>query len=122
MFLPSAAMASEAELGSVQYQTSTVKDAFPSFYRRDRKSDTSSLGSERGAPSAVETNNGEDRVEYPPMPEKKKLGYFSTSALIISKMIGTGIFMKPATVLVSSGGKSVALALWVAGGLMTLCG
>lgn len=66
--------------------------------------------------------NDDDRVEYPPMAEEKKLGAFSTAALIISKMIGTGVFAKPAVVLLNCGGKSVALGLWLAGGAMTLCG
>lgn len=56
------------------------------------------------------------------MAEEKKLGAFSTAALIISKMIGTGVFAKPAVVLLNCGGKSVALGLWLAGGAMTLCG
>lgn len=119
-------MASEAETGSSRSQTSMSKEqAFPTFYRRDRTSITSSSQSEQK--NLPELGHGgirddDDRVEYPPMPEKKKLGYFSTSALIISKMIGTGVFMKPAVVLLNSGGKSVALSIWVAGGLMTLCG
>lgn len=112
-------MASEAEQGSSQ---SLSKDqAFPAFYRRDQTPATSSSGSERKGLSGSRGGD-EDRVEYPPMPEKKKLGYFSTSSLIVSKMIGTGIFMKPATVFLDCGGKSVALGLWVGGGLMTLCG
>lgn len=64
----------------------------------------------------------DDRVQYPPMPEDKKLGYFSTAALIVSKMIGTGVFAKPSVVLENCGGKGVALFLWVACGLMSLAG
>ena len=51
--------------------------------------------------------DADDRVEYPPIPEEKKLGYFSTAALIVSKMIGTGVFAKPAVVLANSGGGSI---------------
>jgi hypothetical protein len=65
---------------------------------------------------------GDDRVVYPPMAEQQKLGYFSTAALIISKVIGTGIFVKPSVVLANAGGKGVSLGLWLACGLMSLAG
>jgi len=70
----------------------------------------------------VEENVDANRVEYPPMAESKKLGYFSTVALTISKVIGTGIFAKPSIVLENSGGKGVSLALWFGCGLMSLAG
>ncbi|TGZ77031.1 amino acid transporter [Ascodesmis nigricans] len=63
-----------------------------------------------------------DRVEYKPIPEKRKLGYFSTASLIISKMIGTGVFAKPSVVLANSGGRGISLFLWVACGIMSLMG
>ncbi|KAF8253384.1 amino acid transporter [Wilcoxina mikolae CBS 423.85] len=56
------------------------------------------------------------------MAEQKKLGYFSTAALIISKVIGTGIFAKPSVVYANCGGKGVSLGIWVACGLMSLAG
>ena len=70
----------------------------------------------------VEEDVDVDRVEYPPMAEPQKLGYFSTAALIVSKVIGTGIFAKPSIVLENSGGKGVSLALWFGCGLMSLAG
>jgi hypothetical protein len=50
------------------------------------------------------------------------LGYLSTAALIINKMIGTGIFSKPSQILRLTGSKGGALFLWVTGGVMTLTG
>lgn len=120
-------MTSEVELTSVRSQTSmSHEQAFPTFYRREaRKSVTcSSHNDQKGLtinPRDISLDD-DGRVEYPPMPEEKKLGIFSTASLIISKMIGTGVFAKPAYVLLNSGGKSIALALWLGGGVMTLCG
>lgn len=62
------------------------------------------------------------RVNYKPIPEKRMLGYMSTAALIINKMIGTGIFSMPSSVLTSTGSKGASLFLWVTGGFMTLSG
>ncbi|KAI5837444.1 amino acid permease-domain-containing protein [Morchella snyderi] len=57
-----------------------------------------------------------------PRPEKRMLGYISTSSLIINRMIGTGIFSKPSDILKKTGSKGGALLLWVVGGMMTLSG
>lgn len=73
-------------------------------------------------PVRIGVINDDDRVEYPPIPEDEKLGYYSTMALIVSKVIGTGIFVKPSSVLENSGSKGVALLLWAAGGFMSVCG
>lgn len=62
------------------------------------------------------------RVNYKPIPEKRMLGYMSTAALIINKMIGTGIFSMPSSVLASTGSKGGSLFLWATGGIMTLSG
>jgi len=63
------------------------EELFPTFYRRGGTSDG---GRSQPAPSASinlgEKIRNEDlhgRVVYAPMAEKKKLGYFSTAALII---------------------------------------
>ncbi len=82
--------------------------AFPAFYRRkkeepppsDLEDGARSEFSGRGAasvqaPSAVRektlaaVDDGElERVVYAPMPEHRRLGYFSVASLIINKMIG----------------------------------
>ncbi|KAF8249975.1 amino acid transporter [Wilcoxina mikolae CBS 423.85] len=106
-----------------------TQEAFPPFYRRDNLRGVSTSGEydRRKAladlrPRLGDDDVDDDRVQYPPMPEDKKLGYFSTAALIVSKMIGTGVFAKPSVVLANCGGKGVALFLWVACGLMSLAG
>ena len=81
--------------------------AFPGYFRP------------RARPRGAEAPN---RVTYMPMPEDHRLGTLSTAALIINKMIGTGIFSKPSEILKLTGSKGGALFLWVTGGVMTLTG
>ncbi|KAL7268527.1 hypothetical protein RUND412_008848 [Rhizina undulata] len=127
---------------------SPSEQPYPSYFRRERKPSSpidptgppdrdSAYYDEPGAP-AVRTmgmSSGyyrpispasdpaadeQDQVRYEPLPEKRRLGYLSTAALIINKMIGTGIFSTPSSVLQSTGSKGGAIMLWVAGALMTL--
>ena len=109
--------------------TADGDQAFPNFYRRDPPASGPSISDEydRGkvssSPRVGEVVVDDDRVEYRPMPEEKKLGYFSTAALIVSKMIGTGIFQKPSVVYVNcAGGKGMALFLWGLCGVMSMAG
>lgn len=67
-------------------------------------------------------NDHKGRIYYKPIAEKRKLGYMSTAALIINKMIGTGIFSKPSDILRSTGSKGGSMFMWVTGGFMTLSG
>jgi hypothetical protein len=128
-------MPSDVELMSMQSDASeSTAEAFPTFYQRNNNGNnrgTSTSGEFdrrkgpielRQPPRLTDEDLGDDRVEYVPMPERKKLGYFSTAALIVSKMIGTGVFAKPSVVLMNCGGRGVALFLWVACGLMSLAG
>jgi hypothetical protein len=87
--------------------------AFPGFYRREAATT---------AAATTPIKPADRVVVYAPMAEQKKLGYFSTACLIISKVIGTGVFAKPSVVLENSGGKAVSLGLWFVCGLMSLAG
>ncbi|KAA8903666.1 amino acid permease-domain-containing protein [Sphaerosporella brunnea] len=103
------------------------EELFPTFYRRTNAgegslSHTQSSTTATSVGKAARPSNSLDRVVYAPMAEQKKLGYFSTACLIISKVIGTGVFAKPSVVLQNSGGKAVSLGLWFACGLMSLAG
>lgn len=50
----------------------------------------------------------------------RDLSPFDVAALIINKMIGTGIFTAPFTVLINSKSKSIAIGLWICGFLYTV--
>jgi hypothetical protein len=51
--------------------------------------------------------------------EPQDLGILDVAALIINKMIGTGIFTTPGIVLQATGNKNIALSMWVVGGVWT---
>ena len=50
---------------------------------------------------------------------ERRLGTFDVAALIINKQIGSGVFTTPGLVLSLTKSKSVALGLWVVGGVYT---
>lgn len=56
------------------------------------------------------------------MKDKQKLGLFSLIMIVISLVIGMGIFKTPATIAAKSGTATIFLAAWAIGGLMALCG
>jgi hypothetical protein len=43
-------------------------------------------------------------------------------ALILNKMIGTGIFVVPAKILAITGSKGISLILWLVGAIITWAG
>ncbi|KAJ7069425.1 amino acid transporter [Mycena amicta] len=52
----------------------------------------------------------------------RHLGVFSCTMLIIGKIIGTGIFSTPSSILSSVGSVGASLFLWVLGFVLALCG
>ncbi|MBL0154784.1 MAG: APC family permease [Chitinophagaceae bacterium] len=56
------------------------------------------------------------------MAAKNKLNLFDLSLIVVSLVIGMGIFRNPASVAATSGTQSIFFLLWVAGGLIALCG
>ena len=53
---------------------------------------------------------------------KPKLNRFDLTMIVISLIIGTGIFKSPGEVAVRTGSTELFFAAWVVGGLVTLCG
>lgn len=56
------------------------------------------------------------------MTANNKLGLFDISLIVVSLVIGMGIFRNPASVAATSGTVSIFFLLWMAGGLVALCG
>ncbi|KAK4444386.1 amino acid permease-domain-containing protein [Podospora aff. communis PSN243] len=54
------------------------------------------------------------------IPEDRRLGVTSTALLIVNRMIGTGIFSTPSTIIQATNSVGAALLFWVLGGFMTL--
>lgn len=52
--------------------------------------------------------------------EATLLGSFDVFALIVNKMIGTGIYTAPTTVLILTGSKQLSLGLWAVGYFYTI--
>lgn len=52
----------------------------------------------------------------------QKLGLFSTCCMIINRVIGTGIFSTPATILKATGSPGASLLLWAAGAIVSFAG
>ncbi|KAL1599634.1 hypothetical protein SLS60_007437 [Paraconiothyrium brasiliense] len=80
-----------------------------------------------GSNHAPEEHNDGDARSPPLEPEPliqvpwhRELTWQDVSALIVNKMIGTGIFTGPPAVLMCTGRKDTALAIWAAGFMYTL--
>lgn len=56
------------------------------------------------------------------MSSKNQLGYFSLTMIVVSLIIGMGIFGTPAKVAASSGSSTIFFSVWLAGGFIALCG
>jgi basic amino acid/polyamine antiporter, APA family len=53
---------------------------------------------------------------------QKRIGFSVALSIVIGSIIGSGVFMKPGSVLAYSGGSNMAIAAWVIGGILTLAG
>ena len=56
------------------------------------------------------------------MKAAKKLNLFDLTMIVVSLVIGMGIFRNPASVAATSGNSSIFFLVWFAGGLIALCG
>lgn len=56
------------------------------------------------------------------MTVKNKLGLFDLTMIVVSLVIGMGIFRNPASVAATSGNSTIFFAVWTVGGLIALCG
>lgn len=52
----------------------------------------------------------------------KKIGYWSSTAVIVGSIIGSGVFMKPATMAAQLGSPVWMTVVWVIGGIFSLFG
>lgn len=112
--------------GSTEENSSHIPE-LPGHYHRPIATETSENGvysndsdERKHGFVAVEVKKKYEDSLIKPMKESEKLGSFSVAALIINKMIGTGIFSKPSAILRSTGSKGASIFMWVAGGIMTL--
>ena len=52
--------------------------------------------------------------------EKNKIGLTVALSIVVGTIIGSGVFMKPGSVLDYSGSSNMAILAWIIGGLLTL--
>jgi len=87
-----------------------------------------SVESFRPIVNTAQVERHDEDAHSPPLPRapliqvdaRRELTWWDVSALIINKMIGTGIFTGPPTVLMYTGRKDTALLIWTAGFVYTL--
>ena len=101
----------------------------PSSLSLSQLSRSSDSGSVLNLPPGSLAESTDDE-RFPPSPTtvarraiikyERDLTSWDAAALIINKMVGTGIFVAPPTVLLNTGSKRVALGLWSAGFVHTL--
>lgn len=58
----------------------------------------------------------------PDEPFRRTLGVWSTAAILVGIIIGSGIFYTPAPIAAEVGSAGGVLAAWITGGLIALCG
>ena len=56
------------------------------------------------------------------MSGKNKLNLLDISLIVVSLVIGMGIFRNPASVAATSGNSNIFFLLWIAGGVIALAG
>ncbi|KAF9265694.1 high-affinity methionine permease [Marasmius fiardii PR-910] len=66
------------------------------------------------------TGDGESFDQVPQ--QNRRMGVVSAVMLIVNRMIGTGIFATPASILASAGSIGLALFLWIIGGIISAAG
>ncbi|KAF8655592.1 hypothetical protein AX16_003013 [Volvariella volvacea WC 439] len=81
-----------------------------------------------GGPSAIEgaslgRNEAHNGEAYDNVPQaKRKLGFWSAVFLIFNRIIGTGIYATPSSILRGSGSVGMALLMWVIGSTVAIAG
>jgi hypothetical protein len=66
------------------------------------------------------TDSRQNEALLPAVHEATLLGSFDVFSLIVNKMIGTGIYTAPTTVLLLTGDKQLSLGLWAVGFVFTI--
>jgi APA family basic amino acid/polyamine antiporter len=56
------------------------------------------------------------------MENKKQLSLFDLSMIVVSLVIGMGIFRNPASVAATAGDSNIFFGVWIVGGIIALCG
>lgn len=77
---------------------------------------------EAGLIEKSETGKDMDKTCGSSIKLKRELGLFSAVNLILGVMIGSGIFVSPASALEHSGSVALSLIIWTVSGIISLLG
>ncbi|KAI0130316.1 amino acid permease-domain-containing protein [Xylariales sp. AK1849] len=77
---------------------------------------------DRNAATEPQRHTFAARARLQKVPPREYLGYLSTSALTLNRMVGAGIFVVPSTVLGITQSKTMSIILWLIGGIITWAG
>jgi hypothetical protein len=78
-------------------------------------------GSSRNSSYSLHEEEVEPRSPNAPLPRAKKdIQWWDVTALVVNKMVGTGIFTAPGAVLLATQNKTHAIVFWVLGFLYTV--
>ncbi|KAF2120982.1 amino acid permease-domain-containing protein [Lophiotrema nucula] len=94
----------------------------PTVYRRDLDKLDATAHDEDLNEARDESDEQIENEHTFRIPEDRKLGIFSTSMIIVNRMIGTGIFSTPSSILQATNSTGAALLFWFLGGIMSLFG
>ncbi|OXV09351.1 hypothetical protein Egran_02879 [Elaphomyces granulatus] len=72
--------------------------------------------------TSINPSQGPVVAAYVPVKKREFLGYRSTCALTLNRIIGSGIFVAPPVILSITGSKGLSLILWLVGGVITWAG
>ena len=53
---------------------------------------------------------------------ERKLGLWACISIVVGSVIGSGIFMKPATMAAQTGSPFILVAVWIIAGIVSLFG
>lgn len=67
-------------------------------------------------------NNDATEISSSTVELRRELGLFSAVNLILGVMIGSGIFVSPASALENSGSVALCLIIWTVSGIISLLG
>lgn len=70
----------------------------------------------------LQVNSADTKDEKEKVQLKRELGLFSAVNFILAIMIGSGIFISPASALQYSGSVGMCIVVWIACGLISLLG
>lgn len=95
--------------------------SFPTSHDKAVESTSKAVDDVHKLDGATPLYEGGDIIESTP-DDRRQIGVLSASALIFNRVIGTGIFATPSTILALTGSVGLSLFMWVAGTAIAMAG